>query len=134
MMRTLIVRAERIRACVIDVMDRGVNLLEISDRALWTFIRQYRDYFHGMLGYEPSDKEIFHLIRRVSPISPVDAAYMVLADMRCRKMGADARRAARRRRKRQKLARLTVESTRGLLHETARHNPPPSPSRFAMPN
>jgi hypothetical protein len=79
---TLLERAERIRACVLDVMDHGVNLLENGDRALWGFVQQYRDYFHEMLGYQPSDKEIVHLIRRVSPISPVDSAYMVLAEMR----------------------------------------------------
>ncbi|HYO07931.1 MAG TPA: hypothetical protein VER17_03090 [Tepidisphaeraceae bacterium] len=84
-MPTLLARAERIRACVIDVMDHGVNLIEIGDRALWGFIGQNRDYFHSMLGYEPPDKEIFHLVRRVSAISPVDEAYMVLAEMRSRK-------------------------------------------------
>src|SRR4051812_29113993 len=79
---TLLERAERIRACVIDVMDHGVNLLEIGDAALWGFVTQERDYFQAMLGHDAADAEIVHLIRRVSPISPVDSAYMTLAEMR----------------------------------------------------
>ena len=79
---TLLERAERIRACVIDVLDHGVNLLEIGDAALWGFVGQQREYFQAMLGYDPTDAEIVHLLHRVSPISPVDTAYMVLAEMR----------------------------------------------------
>src|SRR4051812_15029522 len=108
---TLLERAERIRACVIDVMDHGVNLLDIGDAALWGFVAQEREYFQAMLGHDAADAEIVHLIRRVSPISPVDSAYMTLAEMRTMNSPPRPGRAAR----------------------TGRAAPPAPPSRGEVP-
>jgi hypothetical protein len=73
--------AERIRACVLDVMDNGVYLAGMSDKSLRSFIRKYRDYFHAMLGYEPADREIVRLVRQADVISPADGARLARAEI-----------------------------------------------------
>jgi hypothetical protein len=54
----------RTRSCAADLLTNGIDVHGMPDDALRALIARERDYFQLMLGAaEPSDREIFHLLR-----------------------------------------------------------------------
>ena len=62
----------RTRSCAADLLTHGIDVHGMPDDALRALIARERDYFQLMLGAgEPSDREIFHLLRGIGQASRV---------------------------------------------------------------
>jgi len=58
----------RTRSCAEDLLTNGIDVREMPDRSLRALIANERDYFQLMLGGdEPTDREIFRLLRDTGP-------------------------------------------------------------------
>ena len=53
----------RTRSCAADLLTHGIDVRRMPDEALRALIAREREYFQLMLGGEPSDRQIFHLLR-----------------------------------------------------------------------
>jgi hypothetical protein len=62
----------RTRSCAADLLTNGIDVNGMPDDALRALIARERDYFQLMLGAaEPSDRDIFHLLRGTGQASRV---------------------------------------------------------------
>ena len=63
MLPAIAIRRDRIRACVCDLSDNGIDLEHADDRGLDRVVREHIDYFQLMLGYDSDPGEVLDLIK-----------------------------------------------------------------------
>ena len=64
MMPTRKIRLHRIRSCIADLADNGIQLRGANDHQLVQVVRDHLEYFQMMLGYDSDAAEVLDLIRR----------------------------------------------------------------------
>lgn len=63
MMPTQQVRQDRIRSCVADLSQNGINLIGADDHRLAQVVRDHLEYFQLMLGYDSDPHEVLELLK-----------------------------------------------------------------------
>lgn len=58
------VRLDRIRTCVSDLRDNGINLIGADDDRLAQVVRQHLEYFQLMLGDDSEADEVLELLKQ----------------------------------------------------------------------
>lgn len=66
MVPTREIRLDRIRACVSDLSQNGIDIEQADDRRLDRVVREHIDYFQLMLGYDTDPSEVLDLLRERS--------------------------------------------------------------------
>jgi len=61
-------RLDRIRTCISDLSDNGIQLVGADDHRLAKVVRQHLEYFQLMLGYDSEVQEVLDLLKQ-----PADA-------------------------------------------------------------
>jgi hypothetical protein len=103
-------RLARIRACRVDLLTHGFDLLAADGPALGEFVARHLEYFQAMLGDDSSRAQVVALIQRDRLESAADPPGRGTPD-------DDPARRARRRRL---VARMTPDELQGLLGELRR--------------
>ena len=63
MLPTKAIRLDRIRACVCDLCDNGIDIEHADDRGLDRVVHEHIDYFQLMLGYDTDPGEVLQLLK-----------------------------------------------------------------------
>lgn len=63
MLPTQSLRLDRIRTCVADLSENGIDLDRADDRLLGQLVREHIEYFQLMLGYDSDASEVLELIK-----------------------------------------------------------------------
>ena len=56
-------RQQRVRACVADLLENGIDLLRASDGVIREVVRDHLDYFQLMLGENRKARQVVSLIK-----------------------------------------------------------------------
>jgi hypothetical protein len=54
---------DRIKTCVLDLSENGIDLRDADDRQLASTVREHLEYFQLMLGYDSDPGEILQLLK-----------------------------------------------------------------------
>ena len=73
MLPTKAIRLDRIRACVCDLSDNGIDLEHADDNGIDRVVHEHIDYFQLMLGYDTDASEVLELLRSRTPLNRRDA-------------------------------------------------------------
>jgi hypothetical protein len=60
----------RVRTCVLDLRQNGIDLNAADDRIIREVVREYLDYFQLMLGADPNVRQVYCLIKRETYLRP----------------------------------------------------------------
>ena len=63
MLPTHATRLDRIRTCVSDLSDNGIDVEHADDRRLGELVREHIEYFQLMLGYDSDPTEVLSLLK-----------------------------------------------------------------------
>lgn len=66
MMPTQQVCLERIRSCISDLSQNGINVAAVDDRHRARLVKEHLEYFQLMLGYDSDPAEILALLKQQS--------------------------------------------------------------------
>ncbi|MDB5172474.1 MAG: hypothetical protein JWM97_3131 [Phycisphaerales bacterium] len=60
----------RVRTCVLDLRQNGIDLNAADDRMIREVVHEYLDYFQLMLGADPNVRQVYCLVKRETYMHP----------------------------------------------------------------